>query len=230
MSHKIINGDKPAPVAMIECRDCGRSIPANDDCALCGWINPNAHGVGAAGVEYRGRCSFEIGKRRCPLPGVWSEHTSGKGAMWCRVHARERHYDDTAATELEELCANPRRFLGDLRDWRDVMVDAMVGECREWARADGEARSDYVSRMQDKRRELLKEQARRLNRLPGRHVLPPAPAPEQAPRPKLTAEDAIEDAMDQLMEAQGRLEADGLSPELAARMAAEQVLRARLAR
>lgn len=234
-------------VRMMMCKGCEKHIPDDSpECVFCGWKNPAARRRAKADAD-DWQCLFELDDLRCPLPGGHNE-PAARGPGWCTLHWRDRRRDAGALRQLQEIIADPRPYLPP-PPWQDAAIDALVAAHPQWQRAEDEPRSEYVARMRAEQRALS-----RSLRMPGArgaaaapegpdldairavdeslrkrglgHLLPQASA---APAAR-DLEDVIANAGDQFAEHCARLEAEGMSAQLAQQLALDEVLRAHLLR
>lgn len=199
----------------IACPECDSLVFAQEQrCSQCGWINEHA---GKSST----RCGFRLGDLHCPMPATVDRR-------WCGYHMDpiQRDSTDGVRRQLEDMHANPGRYIGRSFHARgkDRLCDERVRD--EWYRAEGESRADYAKRMQ-----ALAASLRGLP-APGQRYS----AEDRARIQREAAENRIpairvhdiEDVADQFEEELERLLATGLSHEQAAGLALESTLQARL--
>lgn len=224
---------------MINCKECQERIPAEaSKCFACHWVNPNpapkpyrGKNVDRALDKYPGQCPYEINGLCCPLPA--SSAGEGKGAiLYCGKHSGVRHYDREAEDELRDIIANPFKYVS-ARHWADELIDHVLHGNPEWNRQPGEARSEYLARMEKRHREQMAAfgsvpMATEERAAMRREVQRQAEAARMEQSKGVALDDRVANATDQLLEIRARHEESGTPPEIALQMAIEDTLRAQL--
>ena len=185
------------------CPDCRAVLQAGATECVCGWSAAQAYrGEHAEGHQ----CAWHNGTQRCPAPATVSKRMHGERFWYCRWHAE--HLDDPAmcAQILEDMLS---RGVPQIVDWRDQLIDQEMHRLGLMRRPE-ESLQAYRKRCREMRQQA-RELARRFMQntqggSAGRASERPAPSQQEA-------------VLELYEERRAILEADGLTPDEAHRLA-----------